>query len=73
MIDRNTSGIREVLFQELESLRANETTPQRACAVAKLCAQIVQSARLDIDYQRFVSADGGADNVTALRATRLVA
>lgn len=72
VIDRNTSGIREVLFQELQSLRSGDSTPQRASAIAKLCGQIVNSAKLDIDYQRFVS-EGSDDNVTAIRSTKLVA
>ena len=71
MIDRNTSGIREVLFQELENLRAGSSTPQRASAVAKLCGQILNSAKLDIEYQRFVSE--GEQPVVSLKSTRLVA
>lgn len=75
MVDRNTHGIREVLFQELESLREGKTTPQRASSVARLCGQIVNSARLDIDYQRFVSevSSENGENVVSLRSTKLVA
>lgn len=60
-IDRSTDGLRSVLFEELESLRAGRTTPQKASAVARLAAGIVSSTKLDLEYQRFAKAVEGDD------------
>lgn len=59
-IDRTTDGLRSALFDELDMLRAGKTTPQNASALARLAATIVSASKLDIEYQRFVSARGGS-------------
>lgn len=53
-MERTTNGLRAVLFDELEALRNGKSTPHRAVAVAQLAAQIVRSARLDIEFQQHV-------------------
>lgn len=74
-IERSSSGIRETLFREIEGVRAGRVTPQRAAAVANLCRQIIASAKLDIEFQRFVSegqGDAPAKDRLALTSLTLV-
>ena len=47
---RTSEGLRDVLFDEIESLRRGEGDPQRATIIAKLAGQIVAVAKLDLDY-----------------------
>ncbi len=61
--ERTTDGLRLALFEELDNLRAGKTTPQKASAMARLASTIVMASKLDIEYQRFVSA--GESQLTA--------
>lgn len=49
---RDTSMLRDVLFDELESLRDGSTDPKRAQAVAKLAQQIISTAKVEMDFHR---------------------
>ena len=53
-IDQTTAGLREMLFEELELLRAGKINSQRADKVSKLSAQVLTSVRLELEYQRYV-------------------
>lgn len=55
--NRTSIGLRDILFEEIASLRSGEGTVQRAAAVAKLAAGIIAAARLDFDYSRY-AVDG---------------
>lgn len=49
---RNSEGLRNTLFEELDMLRAGHSTPLRANAVGKLAAQVIEAARLDLEFMR---------------------
>ena len=49
-IQRTSSGLRDVLFAEMEALRAGKADPLRAVALAKLANVIVNSVRMEIDF-----------------------
>jgi hypothetical protein len=51
-MSKSSMDLRQMLFEEMESLRAGKSDANRANAVAKLAAQIVSSAKLDLDYSR---------------------
>lgn len=51
---RTSAGLRDMLFDELEALRAGKSDPKRAMAVAKLAATIVDSVRMEIEFVRHV-------------------
>lgn len=51
--ERTTSGIRNVLFEELDALRRGESTPSKANAIAKTCGQIVGTVKLELDYMKY--------------------
>jgi len=55
-VDRTSLGLRNALFDEMDALRAGTSTPQRACAIAKLAVQIIGSVQMDIEYQKHVAS-----------------
>jgi len=69
-IDRSSLGLRDALFDEFDALRRGESTAQRATAASRLASQIITSAKLDLDYKRFIGEDGtkkiGSDPLKAL-------
>lgn len=48
---KTTCGLRDTLFLELDSVRRGQSTPQQSSVVARIAAQIINSARLDLEYQ----------------------
>ncbi len=56
-VDRSTSGLREVLFAEIDALRAGTIDPARAHATAKLAQQILTSVSLELTAVRFLEAN----------------
>lgn len=59
---RSSSGLRDVLFDEIDSLRNGESNPARATALAKLSVQIINSVTMEIQYNKYLAAankDGG--------------
>ena len=52
-VDRTSSGLRGVLFDALDDLRAGKMTPRNAAAVASLASQIVNVSKLEMIYDRF--------------------
>ena len=49
--ERTSEGLRDTLFDELDAVRSGDSTPQQSNAVAKLSAQIIKAAELDLKYQ----------------------
>jgi hypothetical protein len=58
LVTRTTLGIRNLLFDEIDSLRAGTTTPQKAGAVSKMVTPIINSVKVEIEYQKHVSTKG---------------
>ena len=52
---RTTSGLREVLFDQIDGLISGEITPQQAKAVSGLASQVVSVTRLEMEAARFIS------------------
>ncbi|MDX8400808.1 MAG: hypothetical protein R8K20_11265 [Gallionellaceae bacterium] len=48
---RTSEGLRDMLFDEIDMLRNGHSTTQRASAVAKMAVQVINSVRIEIDYQ----------------------
>jgi hypothetical protein len=55
MIVRTSAGLRDVLFDELEDLKAGNSNPARARSVAMLANSLLQSVAVDIEYHKYVS------------------
>ena len=56
-IERTSTGLAAIMFDELEALRRGESTPQQARAKASIAAQICSISRLEMDYARFVATE----------------
>ena len=64
-ITRNSKGLCEALFDELENLRSGDSTPQKASAVARVANTICQVTRLEMDFARFVASDRAENSALA--------
>ena len=56
-VTRNTTGLKETLFEELDLLRNGDSTPQKARAVGSLVSGIIATTRIEMDYARFVACE----------------
>lgn len=52
---RTSAGLRDALFDELDSLRAGTTNPAKANAVAKLADQVIATVKMELDVQKHVA------------------
>lgn len=59
-IKQTTSELRDILFDELKSLRKGTSTNDRANSVSKLASQIIYASRLELENKRMEIAIGAA-------------
>jgi hypothetical protein len=55
-IKRTSTGLKEALFEELDSLRNGESNPAKSNAIAKLATQVVNICRIEIDVQKHITS-----------------
>lgn len=55
-LNRTTHGLRDVLFEEIEGLRNGTVDPSRSMAIANLAKQIINVAKVELDYHRMAIA-----------------
>lgn len=53
---RTSAGLRDVLFDELDSIRDGTSNPQRAQAVSKLACQVINSVKMEIEFHSHVAS-----------------
>jgi hypothetical protein len=58
---RSTEGLRDVLLDEIDRLRNGSGDRRRALAIAALASQVVNTAKVEIDYQRHLALLGRED------------
>lgn len=58
-VARNSAGLRDALFDELDGLRNGSTNPAKASATAKLATGIIDTVRMELDVQRHISKYSG--------------
>lgn len=58
VIPKTTEGLRDALFDEINLLRQNKTTPNRARALSQLARDVIDSIRVQIQYQRLMTGEG---------------
>jgi hypothetical protein len=51
-IVRNSAGLRDAIFDEIDAIRSGKSNPTRANAVAKLATTVVETVRMEIEVQR---------------------
>lgn len=49
---RTSQGLRDVLFDEIEELRTGNGDPTKSMAVANLAKQIINIAKVEIEFHR---------------------
>ncbi len=54
-LKRTSQSLRDVLFDEIEELRNGNGDPTRALAVANLAKQIINVAKVELDFHREVA------------------
>ncbi len=57
-VERTSTGLRNALFDEMDSLRGGTSNPAKSNAVAKLADQIVGTVRLEMDVQKHLTRHG---------------
>jgi hypothetical protein len=63
LINRTSSGLRDALFQEWDSLNNGSSNPKMATAKAGLAKQIINSVKVEIEFVSHVrSAQDGQIN-----------
>ena len=56
MAKRTTQCLRDALFDELDELRSGKGDPVKAQAVAQLAKQIMNTARVEMEFVRTIAA-----------------
>lgn len=51
-IDRTTNGLRDALFDEINTLRSGNGDANTSLAVANLAKQIINVAKVELEFQR---------------------
>lgn len=49
-VSRNTQGLKDALFDELDQLRSGTSTPQKAKATTSIIKSVVDVAKLEMDF-----------------------
>jgi uncharacterized protein YbjQ (UPF0145 family) len=57
VMKRNTAGLRDVLLDEIDSLRNGESDQARAHAIARLANAAISSVRLEMDAYAHMDAE----------------
>lgn len=62
-VARTTVGLRAALLDELDAIRAGNSNPSRANAVARVAGGVVETLRVELDIKRHLAGIGkGADD-----------
>lgn len=51
---RTSQGLRDILFDEIEELRGKDGDPTKSMAVANLAKQIINIAKVEIEFHRAI-------------------
>ncbi len=62
MKEQTTNDLRALLFEEIESLRAGNSSATQANMISKLATNIINTAALEVSAARVMNARMEADN-----------
>jgi len=68
---RTTQGLRDILFEEIESVRGENSDPSKSMAVAKLAQQILNTAKVEMQFARTMVEAANAGTPLQLGNLRL--
>lgn len=71
MTKRTTQGLRDILFDEIEELQSGKGDPAKAQAVAHLAKQIINTARVEMDFIRTIAVSEAAGTPLELGKLKL--
>jgi len=54
-MDRTSSGLRNVLFDEIDSLRSGASNPARARSLSMLANTALKSVEVEVEFHKYVS------------------
>lgn len=54
--ERNSAGLRDILFDEIDALRKPKGNPQRALAVSSLARQIIGTVEAEMKFRQMSSS-----------------
>lgn len=63
---RTSSGLRNALFDEIDSLRKGDSNPARARSIAMLANTALKSVEVEIEFHKYVSDTAKHDAVARL-------
>lgn len=63
---RTTQGLRDILFDEIEELRSGKGEAAKSMAVANLAKQIINTAKVELDFIRVIHSQEEAGNAVQL-------
>jgi hypothetical protein len=71
--NRTSQGLRDILFDEIEKLQGKDADPGKAMAVAHLARQIVNTAKVEMEFHREMNRDkpNGASKEIVLGSLQL--
>lgn len=69
--ERTTEGLRDMLFDEVDLLRAGKIDSARARATANIARQIIESVRVQVQFQRVVNETNSFNLVESREKQRL--
>jgi hypothetical protein len=68
---RTSGGLRDVLFDEIDALRAGKSNPARARALAMLANTALKSVEIEIEFQKYVSSVSKVDGIAKIGVLEL--
>jgi hypothetical protein len=60
VVTRTSQGLRDILFDEIEELKTGKGDTQKSMAIANLAKQIVNTAKVELDFHRQMAAQDAA-------------
>lgn len=57
-VRRDTTGLRDALFDELDALRHGKSTHNVANATSRICSTIIESVRMELEVRKFLQSAG---------------
>lgn len=68
---RTSQGLRDILFDEIEELRKGNGDPTKSMAVANLAKQIINTAKIELDFHRQIAQHAAEGNTIKMGTLEL--
>jgi chorismate synthase len=68
-VRRTSAGLRDAIFDEIDAIRAGESSSARANAISKLASGIVKTVLMELEVQKHAHTVGAPASITPLGET----